>query len=110
MTKAEKIWLFVGFLGLAALILLEVNRVHKSVMAAQGVYGSPQSTNPIPAGQQLGPNDGSDAIAAGVGPWYLYYNTPGTYRVLPPLVNTSFPPAQLSSAAQSSATGCENCS
>ena len=110
MTKAEKIWLFVGMLALGAIIIMEVRRSHMAMMAAQATYGGSQSTNPIPPGQQLGPDDGSDAIAAGVGPWYLYYNTPGTYRVLPPLVNTSFPPAQITSPTQQSATGCENCS
>jgi len=110
MTKAEKIWLVIGMLVLAALILVEMNRVHKSIAAAQNKFGTPDSTNPIAPGQQTGPGQGQDAIAADVGPWYLYYNTPGVYAFGPPLVNTSMAPGMISNAntAQGGSVG-SNC-
>ena len=111
MTKSERIWLFVGFLALAALIMLEVRRVHMATLAAaaQGQFGTPQSTNPIPSGQQVGPSDGQDAIAAGVGPWYLYYNTPGSYSFNPPVTNISAPPNFNASPLAANGQGCATC-
>lgn len=109
MTKNEKIWLILGFLVLSALILLESWRVHQSVLAAQSQFGTPNSTNANVPGQQAGPADMQDAIAAGVGPWYLYYNTPGTYMLMPPLVNTTMPPAMVSTASTAADQGCATC-
>lgn len=111
MTKSEKIWLAVGLLGIAALVMLETWRVHKSVAAMQAQFGTPNSTNATPPGQVSGPADMQDAIAAGIGPWYLYYNTPGTYMMQPPLVNTTIPPAGISnnSTATTNSPGCSTC-
>lgn len=111
MTKTERIWLGVAFLALAALIIWEVRKAALNSAAAQAQFGTPQSTNPLPSGQIAGPGQGQDAIAAGVGPWYLYYNTPGAYNFLPPVVNTVAPPNLNASdgTANANITGCDTC-
>ena len=107
MSKSERIWLVIGFAALAALIMLEVRRVHTATLASQGQFGTPDSTNATAPGQIQGaPNE--DQIAADVGPWYLYYNTPGVYAFGPPLVNTMAPP-NLAAPASAANGGCSTC-
>jgi hypothetical protein len=109
MTKSEKIWAVLLLLAVGVIIMIQVRAAHNATLALQGQFGGPQSVNPTPPGQVYGPGDGTATIAADVGPWYLYYNTPGIYHFGPPVVNTSTPPNFASLAPTATNQGCATC-
>jgi len=64
-------------------------------------YASMQPSQPATTGPP-GKYPQDDAIAAqtnaDIGPWWIYFNTPGIYNFGPPMVNTIAPPAMVSPA------------